>query len=325
MFSEMGTNFSLTSLSINSRLVRLAQSGPERGTPLLCLHGWPELWYSWRHQLAHFSAQGYRVIAPDMPGFGGSEPWPSVTDYNIVHLAEHVVAILDELKIERAILMGHDWGAAIAWHTAQLFPQRFSHLVVMSVPLLRRFCLPATAYYREKFGEDFFYQLYFQESDLPEAEFDRDPGKIIRRLYCSPSTPRHPPELLDKCASAGGWVDRLGEPKERPAWLRAEDLDYIVGEYAKTGFGPGIHYYRNIDVNHELLREYPEEITLPTLFIAGEKDSVLHKLSAAELRQRMLPRVPKLQLQLIPTMGHWIQQEAPAICNKRIEKFLAGS
>lgn len=305
--------------------MRVADLG--EGPAVLFLHGWPESWYSWRHQLAALSAAGYRVIAPDMPGYGSSGKLPAIADYHILNLTKHVVGVLDALNLEQVVLAAHDWGAVVAWHTVQLYPQRFSHLVNMSVPFRPRAPKPPMAIYKERFGDRFFYQLYFQKPGVAEAEFDADPRGILSRLYCSPNTFRFTPAIGDKDYRAGGWIGRLGQPKQLPDWLSQADLDYYVQEFSRAGFADGIHYYRNIDRNWELLGDKANAlIQQPVLFIAGDKDNVIGGATREKLMEKMRPMIPNLaDVILLPGIGHWVQQEAAEEVNNAMLTFLSAN
>lgn len=319
---KIDSEISLRFINNNGINMRVADHG--EGPVILMLHGWPESWFSWRHQIIALENAGYRVIVPDMPGYGKTDSLPSTESYNIVEIAKFVVGVLDEAKIEKAILVGHDWGAAIAWNTIQLHPQRFTHLINLSVPFRPSPNKPPMEIYRERFGERFFYQLYFQDVGVAEKEFDDDPHGILFRLYSSPDTFRFAPQVTDKNASAGGWIPRLGEPKSLPDWLSQSDLDFYVNEFTEKGFLGGINYYRNIDRNWELMKPYANNtIDIPVLFMAGEKDNVIGKATREQLLESMKPFVTNLKdVVLLPNIGHWIQQEVPDVVNEHIEQFL---
>ncbi len=302
--------------------MRIADHG--EGPVVLMLHGWPESWYSWRHQIIALAEAGYRVIAPDMPGYGKTDSLDSVKDYNIVNIASYVVGILDEIGVDQAILIGHDWGAAIAWSTVQLHPDRFTKLINLSVPFRPSPDRPPMEIYKERFGDRFFYQLYFQHVGEAEAEFDKDPKGILYRLYSSPDTFRFAPQVTEKNASAGGWIPRLGEPKELPDWFSQEDLDFYVNEFTESGFVGGINYYRNIDGNWNLMKPYANNpIKIPVLFMAGDKDNVIGRATREKLLDAMKPFVPNIDdVILLPNIGHWIQQDTPKAVNDRVIAFL---
>jgi len=309
-------------INCNGIRIRIAEMGT--GPLVLLIHGWPESWYSWRHQMVALSAAGYHVVAPDMRGYGGSDAPDAVSDYDIDHLSGDVVGILDVLGEETAILVGHDWGSVLAWPTALLYPERFTALVNMSVPYYGRGEMSPIDLFKTQFGDNFFYMLYFQEPELAEKEFDADPRGILSRLYTSPETPRENPEITDPKMSAGGWIPRLGMPKELPPWLSQEDLDYYVSEFKQAGFRGGINYYRNFHRNWEITPQLTNaQIVQPTLFIAGSKDMVIGGASAESLRKFMQKSVPDLKdVILFPEIGHWVQQEAPKETNEAILNFL---
>ncbi|MGH1469760.1 MAG: alpha/beta fold hydrolase [Cellvibrionaceae bacterium] len=315
-------NISLRFINNNGLRMRIADHG--EGPVVLMLHGWPESWYSWRHQIIALAEAGYRVIAPDMPGYGKTDSLDSVKDYNIVNIASYVVGILDEIGVDQAILIGHDWGAAIAWSTVQLHPDRFTKLINLSVPFRPSPDRPPMEIYKERFGDRFFYQLYFQHVGEAEAEFDKDPKGILYRLYSSPDTFRFAPQVTEKNASAGGWIPRLGEPKELPDWFSQEDLDFYVNEFTESGFVGGINYYRNIDGNWNLMKPYANNpIKIPVLFMAGDKDNVIGRATREKLLDAMKPFVPNIDdVILLPNIGHWIQQETPKAVNDRVIAFL---
>jgi pimeloyl-ACP methyl ester carboxylesterase len=306
----------------NGLQMRIAEAG--EGRLVLMLHGWPESWYSWRHQIRALAEAGYRAVAPDMPGYGMTDKLSSIEGYNIVSLADYVVGVIDALGEEKAILVGHDWGAALAWSTVQLHPSRFTALINMSVPFWGHPPVPPMQIFRKRFGDKFFYQLYFQEPGVAEREFDNDPRGILSRLLCSPDSFRQKPAIQDDHKDAGGWIPRLGEPESLPVWLGEEDLNYFVAEFSRAGFEGGLNYYRNIDLNWELMAHYAEQdITLPTLFIAGEKDMVIGGATREALRQSMSKRIPNLRdVVLFPGVGHWVQQEAAEETNRVMLEFL---
>ena len=306
----------------NGIRMRIAEMGS--GPLVLLIHGWPESWYSWRHQMLALSEAGYHVVAPDMRGYGGTDAPEAVIEYDIEHLSKDVVGILDALEEETAILVGHDWGAVLNWPTALLYPDRFTALVNMSVPYYGRGEASVIDTFKSQFGDNFYYILYFQEPDLAEKEFDADPRGLLSRLYTSPKTPRDKPEIIDPKRSAGGFIQRLGAPKELPRWLGQGDLDYYINEFEQAGFRGGINYYRNFHRNWEITPQLTTaKFKQPVLFIAGEQDAVIGRASAESLRKFMETSVPDLRdVILFPNIGHWVQQEAPSRTNKALLKFL---
>ncbi len=306
----------------NGIKLRIAEAGS--GPLVIFVHGWPESWYSWRHQLPAVAAAGFHAVAPDMRGYGKSEKPEAVEDYDIQHLTADLVGIVDALGEKQAILVGHDWGAIVAWHAMLLYPDRFRALVAMSVPYSGRPPQSLVQSLKAAFGDNFFYILYFQEPGIAEKEFDADPRAILSRLYLSPDSPREKPEVTDPKRAAGGWIPRLGAPKGLPDWLTQEDLDYVVGEFKEAGFRGGINYYRNFHRNWETTPQLAgAKITAPVLFIAGDKDVVIRGATADGLTAGMKTAVPGLQgVRLIPNTGHWVQQERPAEVNALLVEFL---
>jgi pimeloyl-ACP methyl ester carboxylesterase len=309
-------------IETNGIKMRIAEEG--RGPLVLLLHGWPESWYSWRHQLPVLAAAGYHAVAPDMRGFGKTDKPPAVGDYDIQHLTADVVGLIDALGEKTAIVIGHDWGAIVAWSCLLLHPSRFTALVAMSVPYGGRPAESIVDSLKKAYGDNFFYILYFQEPGAAEKEFDADPRAIISRLYQSPGAAREAPTVTDPKRAAGGWIPRLGAPKALPAWLTQADLDYIVGEFTSAGFRGGINYYRNFTRNWETTPQLAGvKITQPVLFIAGEKDNVIRGANTDQLTALMKNAVTVLRgVKVFPGAGHWIQQERPDETNAAVLGFL---
>jgi pimeloyl-ACP methyl ester carboxylesterase len=307
---------------IRMRLAIMGDSGPL----VIMAHGWPESWYSWRHQIKAVAEAGYRVVAPDMRGYGGTDAPPDVEDYDIVTIAADIVGIVDAYGEDQAILMGHDWGSIVAWNTVLLHPERFSALVAMSVPYSGRAAESPLVSWRNAYGDNFYYILYHQEPGVAEAEYDADPRGLLSRLYLSPDSPRHPPQVTDRHRSAGGWIPRLGAPVGLPDWLTEEDLDYFVKQFTAAGFRGGVNYYRNFHRNWEITPQLANaRVTVPTLFIAGENDVVIAGASQGRLEGAMRRVVDDLRgVILLPEAGHWIQQELPEETNAALLEFLEG-
>jgi pimeloyl-ACP methyl ester carboxylesterase len=315
---------SLRFIEANGITMRIAEMGS--GPLVIFVHGWPESWYSWRHQLPAVAAAGYRVVAPDMRGYGKSAKPAAVEDYDIHHVSADVVGIVDALGEKTAVLVGHDWGAIVAWQCMLLHPDRFTALVAMSVPFGGRGPQSLVDLLKKAHGDNFFYILYFQEPGMAEAEFDADPRAILSRLYLSPDSPREAPVVTDPKRAAGGWIPRLGAARGLPGWLSADDLDYYVNEFEEAGFRGGINYYRNFERNWNTTPELAgAQVPQPVLFIAGSRDVVIRGATAEHLTAMMKPAVPNLRgVKMIPNVGHWVQQETPAETNAAIVEFLGG-
>lgn len=320
--SPAGAGPTLRTVNVNGVRLRIAEMG--KGPLIILVHGWPESWYSWRHQIPALAAAGYHVVAPDMRGYGGSDKPAAVEDYDIHHLTGDIVGLVDAMGEKTAILAGHDWGSIVCWNAVLLHPDRFTALAAMSVPYRGRASVSPIESMRRAYGENFYYILYFQEPGVAEREFDADPRGILTALYASPDTPRGPVRVTDPKRSAGGWIPRWGVPTELPPWLKKEDLDYYVGEFKRAGFRGGINYYRNFDRNWQTTPQLAgAKISAPVMFIAGEQDIVIAGATAANLAAGMKTTVSDLRsVTLLPKTGHWVQQERPEEVNAALLAFL---
>lgn len=305
--------------------MRIAEAG-EAGSPLVILaHGWPESWYSWRHQIPALASAGFRVVAPDMRGYGGTDAPEGIEEYDILHLVEDMTGLAEAFGGGQAVIVGHDWGAVVAWHAALLRPNVFHAVAALSVPHLGRPPAPPTEIWRQRHGGDFYYILYHQEPGVAEREYEGDPEGLLRMLYASPDTPREPPTVVGPERTAGGFIGRWGRPLELPSWLSDEALNYYVEEFRRAGFRGGLNYYRNFDRNWALMEGHSQVVEVPALFAAGSRDLVVAHLGREEVERRMRPLVPHLEGFLwIDGAGHWIQQEKPEDCNRALLAFLQG-
>ncbi len=318
-----GINFrTIQSNGIRMRVAEMGDTGPL----VIMAHGWPESWYSWRHQITAVANAGYRVVAPDMRGYGMTDAPPQVEDYDIVNLAADMVGIVDAYGDEKAIIIGHDWGSIVAWNSVLLHPDRFSALVAMSVPYGGRAQQSPVAGWNARFGDNFYYILYHQEPGVAEAEYDSNPEGLLSRLYLSPDSPREAAVITDPERAAGGWIDRMGAPIGLPEWLTQTDLDYFVSQFEHAGFRGGVNYYRNFHRNWEITPQLANaRVTVPTLFLAGEQDVVIGGATQAQLTASMNRVVDDLRgVVLLPGAGHWIQQELPVQTNAAVLEFLQG-
>ncbi|MCP9626940.1 alpha/beta hydrolase [Rhodopseudomonas palustris] len=286
---------------------------------LLC-HGWPELSYSWRHQIGAIADAGFRVVAPDMRGFGRSSAPQPIEAYSIFDLVGDMVALVAELKESSAIIIGHDWGAPVAWHAALFRPDLFTAVAGLSVPPPwrgkgRPLDLLSAA------GVTNFYWQYFQKPGVAEAEFERDVAATIRGMLCGgfadPGRSLFVPE-------GRGFIGRSAASLPLPPWLTETELAYFIEQYKQSGFRGGLNWYRNIDRNWDLTAPWQgAQIRQPALFIAGSNDPVISdKMSGKHLAaiERVLPNLK--QKLIIDGAGHWIQQEKPAEVNAALIGFL---
>jgi pimeloyl-ACP methyl ester carboxylesterase len=314
----------MRTVEANGIKMRIAEMG--QGPLVIFLHGFPESWYSWRHQLPAIAKAGFHAVAPDLRGYGKTDKPANVEDYDIRHLTADVTGLIDALGEKTAVVVGHDWGSLVAWNAVLLHPDRFTGLVAMSVPYGGRANSSPLETMKKTFGDNFYYILYFQEPGVAEAEFDKNPRAILSRLYLSPDSPREPPEVTDPKRSAGGWIPRMGAPKGLPAWLTQAELDYYVNEFTASGFRGGINFYRNFHRNWEITPELADrKVTQPTTFIAGQRDGVIRGQTAEQLTATMSRVVTDFRgSTIIPDAGHWVQQEKADETNAAIVAFLNG-
>ncbi len=317
-------------LETNSLRMHIAEQGT--GPLMLLCHGFPECWYSWRYQLHALSHAGYHVVAPDLRGYGQTGQPEDAEAYTLLHLVGDLVGILDVLGEREAIVVSHDWGSALAWQAALMRPDRFPVLITMSSPYFprgplhgARATVPPTQSWQQTFGEHFFYQSFFQQPGIAEAELERDVRSTMRRwLYGlsgdAPSAERWHPILPNPEA---GSLNSAGNPTSLPSWITEADLDVYTAEFARTGFRGGLNWYRNIDRNWELLAAYSgASIPQPTLFLWGDQDPTLEIAGVRKRIEHMQQYVPNLRQIVFPGCGHWIQQERAQEVNAAILAFL---
>ena len=299
-------------VTANGIQVHLHEEG--EGPLVLLLHGWPESWYSWRHQLPALAAAGFHVVAPDIRGYGQTDAPEPIAAYSMKELVADAVGVVDALGEKNAVIVGHDWGSAMAWTAAALHPDRFRAVVGMSVPHLGRSPDRPTAIFEKMFGGKWFYILYFQEPGVAEKEFEADLERTVRLVLVGSG--------FGQIKEPGsGYFTGTREPEKLPDWLTEEDISYFARELGRKGFRGPFNRYRNMDRDWE---ELPQLGTLrieqPALFLIGEKDSTKGFAS----HEPMKKLVPNLQIIELPGAGHWIQQERPAEINAALVKFFGG-
>jgi pimeloyl-ACP methyl ester carboxylesterase len=309
----------------NGIRMHLAEAGA--GPVVLMCHGWPESWYSWRHQLEALAAAGYHAIAPDMRGYGQTDKPDAVDQYTMLHLAGDMVGVLDAIGAEQAVIVGHDWGAPLAWRSALFRPDRFKAVVGLSVPfqpIVANQPRPTTVMLTNE--KQRFYQLYFQTPGVAEAELEKDVQTSIKTTLfaLSGDAPVEDPASLAMLSIDGGWLD--GKPQSQPAWLTDEDVQFYVAEFKRSGFKGGLNWYRVIDRNWELLRPWVgAKIQVPALYVVGDRDGVYKFPGMDQLIPNLKQFVPKLRETIVlKGCGHWTQQERAKEVNDAILQFLRG-
>ena len=305
----------------------------EQGTgPLVLLcHGFPESWYSWRHQLPALAAAGFHAVAPDMRGYGQTDQPEAIDQYTMLHLVGDMVGVLDALGEGTAVIVGHDWGAPVAWYAALLRPDRFRAVMALSVPYRPRGKVRPTTGMPQT-DDAVFYQLHFQQPGVAEAELEHDVRAYIRDIMLLIAGEF---QGTSGGASDFGMVPRaggllalmaraVGRSPTLPAWLTEADLDFLTAEFTRTGLRGGLNYYRNIDRNWELLAPFAgARIAVPAAFLAGDRDPVLSFPGGAEAVENLPRMVPGLRTTtMLPGCGHWTQQERPADINAAMIDFL---
>jgi pimeloyl-ACP methyl ester carboxylesterase len=325
-----------TQRTIESNGIRLNIAEQGKGPLVLLCHGFPESWYSWRHQIGALAAAGFRAVAPDMRGYGKSDAPEAIDQYTIFHLIGDLVGLLDALEAQTAVIVGHDWGANIAWQAARLRPDRFRAVVALSVPFRPRGPVRPTSV-MPRTADAQFYQLYFQEPGVAEAELERDPRATVRNMLygasgdgaaaaraAAASSGASP--NLGMVPKGGGFLRGSGAPATLPAWLSEADIDFYAGEFKRSGFRGGLNYYRNIDRNWELTAAFADvKVTVPALYVAGDRDMVVSFPGTDQLLANLKQFVPALHnIQMLPGCGHWTQQERPGEVNAAIIEFVLG-
>jgi pimeloyl-ACP methyl ester carboxylesterase len=292
------------------------------GPTVVFAHGFPELSYSWRHQLPALADAGFRAVAPDMRGYGRTSRPEAIEDYDIVHLTDDLVGLLDDLGEEQAVFVGHDWGSMVVGALARLHPERVAGVVAMSVPFLPRGPMAPIPLMRMAFGDSFFYMLYFQEPGVADADLGADAATTMRRMLAGLTVPDG--ETLDTSGLSApdgtGFVDRIPEPKALPHWLSQGELDHYSAEFARTGFTGGINWYRNLDRNWEITPQLDgAKVTMPSLFVGGRLDPVLLMTPLGIQDEVVTDHRGDV---LVDGAGHWVQQEAPGAVNGALLTFL---
>jgi pimeloyl-ACP methyl ester carboxylesterase len=313
-------------VTVETNGIRMHVAEAGEGPLVVLCHGFPESWYSWRHQLTALAQAGYRAVAPDMRGYGKTDGPEEIGKYTLLHLVGDMVGLVDALGERQAVIVGHDWGAPVAWHAALLRPDRFRAVAGLSVPFRARSpTRPTTVMART--DEELFYQLYFQEPGLAEAEFERDVRETMRRvLYGISGDCPEGGSNFGMVPRKGGFLSRMADPATVPPWLSEADIDFYAGEFARTGFRGGLNWYRNIDASWELLAPFAgAQVTVPALYVAGDRDPVVYFKGMDQTIANLAKNVPKLRgTIMLPGCGHWTQQERAGEVNAALIDFLRG-
>ncbi len=313
-------------VTANGITLHITEQG--QGPLVLLCHGWPELAYSWRHQISALAQAGYHVVAPDMRGYGRSSVPQDVGAYAISDLVGDMVALVTALGESRACIVGHDWGANVAWTAAMMRPDVFRAVAALSVPHRPRNPAAAPLTLLRASGNENFYWFYFNLVGVAEAEFESDIRSALRKVLVAGSGNASPDSQMSLTLPPGvGFLERLIAPETLPSWLSEADIDKFASAFRKNGLRGPFNWYRNIDRNWLLLAPFQgAKVMPPALFIAGTRDAVIASPMGRGALENLALSVPNLQdLVLIDGGGHWIQQERPTEVNAALLKFLAKS
>tara|TARA_R110002049_G_scaffold240425_1_gene414165 strand:- start:450864 stop:451826 length:963 start_codon:yes stop_codon:yes gene_type:complete len=298
-----------TMISVNGVALEVFEAGKENaGKPIVLCHGFPEHAFSWRHQVPALAAAGYHVIVPNQRGFGNSSCPTEVIEYDIEHLSGDLVALLDYYGYEDATFIGHDWGANVAWRLSQLHPERVNGVINLALPYQERGEKPWIEFMEEVFGGDFYFVHFNRQPGVADAILEENTSRFLRNMFRKnvPPVPPEPGMLMINLARA---EKPLGEPI-----LSDSELAVFVSAFESSGFTGGINWYRNLDLNWQILAEVNPIIQHPALMIYGNYDMIPKFERLAEF----VPNVNVVSLDC----GHWIQQELPEETNQAILKWL---
>lgn len=315
---------------IQTRTISMSVLEAGEGPLVIFCHGFPENKYAWIHQIKALAEAGYRTVAPDMRGYGKSEAPDREDQYTVIHSVGDLIALLDALGEERAVIVGHDWGATIAWQAVLMRPDRFRAVVALSVPMMGLPpVLPSKIFPQN--DEEAFYVHYFQDPDGAEAEFQQNVNATLRKLICAASGEAGPRKAGDTTPNPFGMVKRsagllatLPDPHNLPEWLPPENFERLVSEFKTNGFAGGLNYYRNLDRNWELQQaNIGMLVDVPALFMIGERDTGLSIPGMEQIIAAMPSLVPQLSgSHILSDAGHWLQQECPVEVSERIIAFI---
>jgi pimeloyl-ACP methyl ester carboxylesterase len=295
----------MTARTVQTNGIELSVIDEGEGSLVVLCHGFPELAYSWRHQVSVLTQAGYRVVAPDMRGYGSSSAPQAVDAYDVTTLCADMTGLLDELEQQQAIFVGHDWGAHVVWQLAVLAPERVRAVAGLSVPFVPRAPAPPIPIMRRHLGED-FYIVWFQQPGVADEALARD----VRRT------------LTTSRQWTADWALEDGSEPRLPPWLSEQELAVYVEAFERTGFTGGLNWYRNMDRNWELTEPVAERrVEQPAMFLTGELDMVRRFMPAEAMRGW----VKDLRAEIVvPDAGHWVQQQAPEEVNAALLEFLGG-
>lgn len=298
-----------TFVSTNGITLEVFEAGQENhGNPIVLCHGWPELAYSWRYQVPALVRAGYHVIVPNQRGYGGSDCPEDACSYDIAHLTDDLVGLLDHFGYEHAIFCGNDWGANVVWGLALLHPDRVTKVINFALPYQVRTPIPWIEFLEECFGPDHYFVHFNRQPGVADRVLDKNVSRFLGNLFRQniPLAPPEPGNMMINLA--------LAESAHGEALMDDKILSLFTNAFENTGFTSSVNWYRNLDRNWHLLSDVSPVINHPTLMIYGEYDMILR----FDALQDFVPNVEEISL----PCGHWIQQERPEETNRAILNWL---
>ncbi len=286
--------------------------------PILLVHGWPEIAFSWRNQIHALAGAGYRTIAIDLKGFGRSDAPKDVDLYDIEHITTDLAVILDALKIEKATFCGHDWGGSIVWSMGQWRCDRVAGIIGVCTPVKPRPPAPPITIVRKRFGEQHYF-VQFQEPGTAEKLFESDVERFVAMMFQKPAPRERWASLVPRVFDLPSRFKKAPSPSQDKLLVGQEILDVYVEAYNRSGFHGGINLYRNIDQNWELMEGRDETIRAPSLWVGADLDLFL----PPETADGMEKIVPDLEKHIIAGSGHWVMWEKPSELNALLIDWIA--
>lgn len=290
-----------------------------KGPLVLLLHGFPDFWFSWRHQITHLADSGYHVVAPDMRGYGDSDTPLDPSSYSALHLVGDIIGLLDHFGEQQAFVVGHDWGATVAWHLSLFRPDRVRGVVALGVPFFPRSPTSKPLEFFKKMFGDGLYLAQFQEPGRSEKAFARyETVTVIKKFLLITRDDLIAPPGIEI-------IDFLEAPSELPSWISEEELQVYADKFQQSGFTGGLNYYRAMDLTWELLAPWQSsKITTPIKFIVGDKDIGFHSFGTKSYIEGEVFKslVPNVVISVISGGHHFIQQEKAAEVTKEILSFI---
>lgn len=308
-------------LQLDDIQLSLYSQGPTTGYPVWLLHGFPECWHSWRHQMQALADAGYRVLVPEMRGYGQTSAPAAAEAYDLISICGDIQSAMDTLEHQHCAVIGHDWGAPIAWHLALLEPRRVQAVAGLSVPFGGRPKRPAIDMLRQHYQDRFHYMLYFQTPGVAEAELEADLPRTLRLLMHGMDTSAGIGNgLIEERPAEGGWLSQRHDPGTPPDWC-PPDAFAVYLETFRNGLRGPINWYRNFERNWQRTESLAgRAIEQPALFIIGDNDPV-GELEAFTI-ERMPALVPQVEQHVVENCGHWIQSQCPQQVNSLLLDFL---